>query len=241
MPAPTLHQILEQYVRVTGSYWWLLLLGVTIPFVDAVNWHLPRPIHLRPWMRLTIAFLCLAIAQFLAYRNAFSNLAQVIEEKRQSAITINQKDIEIANLNSELSKARKKVPLTDMQLEVDAYRLAEDIDSWSRTLRTLYKPSESGRPIPMSQDPGVVLFNNPPDGWYPGQAERNVLWVRYISEAFKDKFQARVLFLEGRFKERGIVSVPDSRIEQANGPLGIRAAINYLRSSASGLATRQVS
>ncbi len=82
---PTFFQTLENYLRVTASYWWLLLLGVTMPFIDGINWHLPdgRKLKLKPWHRLTITFIFLSAAQFLAYRNSQFNLYTVIQEKEQ--------------------------------------------------------------------------------------------------------------------------------------------------------------
>ena len=83
IPEPTFGETLRQYMWVTASYWWLLLLGVIMPFLDLVNWHLPKEIRFKPWVRLLIAFLCLSAAQFLAYRNSQHNLYTVIDEKSQ--------------------------------------------------------------------------------------------------------------------------------------------------------------
>jgi hypothetical protein len=100
---PTFFQVLQSYWKDTVSYWWLLLLCVTMPFIDLINWHLPEGWKLRfkPWQRLSITFVLLSVAQFLAYRNSQLNLTQVIDEKRQFSMKINY-------LQSELDKRKEK-------------------------------------------------------------------------------------------------------------------------------------
>lgn len=102
-------QVLSEYLRATIAYWWLLVLGVVIPLTELYRWHHPERKELRVpfWLRLTLGIGCLFVAQFLAYRDSIKNLSEVIEDKRQFNMAINELNQELQKRESDLAKAQQ--------------------------------------------------------------------------------------------------------------------------------------
>ena len=129
----------------------------------------------------------------------------------------------------------KPAPLPqDVQLEIDAYSLAEEIDYWWRGQRALY-PAD--HPLSLAFDPDVLLFQNPPPEWeLNAGADREGDWKNFLLGQFEHQhYQDRSIALVEQFKQRGIEVLQEPRLENVNGPLGIRQTIVSLRKAASDL------
>lgn len=81
------------YLVTAAAYWWVLVPGALMPGHDV--WELifgkrKSEKKIPRWVELAVVFICLSIAQFLAYRNVRQNLDTVIYEKQQLSIKVNQ-------------------------------------------------------------------------------------------------------------------------------------------------------
>jgi hypothetical protein len=114
-----LKQIISEYARITFSYWWLLLVGGVMLLPDIYKFLHPtgKEINFPKWVRWSAAFICLSLAQFLAYRNQAMNLATVIEEKRQKVIENNSLIAQFQNQSNNLEQVRQKVKDLEGQIK----------------------------------------------------------------------------------------------------------------------------
>jgi hypothetical protein len=96
--------ILKDNLYAVAAYWWVIVVGVVMPFLDLLKFLHPTKhweFKLHPSLRIAIAALALIIAEFLAYKDQASNLAAVIEAKRQLSMQLNSKNTEIAQLQQQ--------------------------------------------------------------------------------------------------------------------------------------------
>ena len=73
-------QVLADYGHAVLPYWWAILTGFAMPFIDLLKWHgheftVPR------WLKISITISAFFVAQFFAYRDSLRNFDQVKQEK----------------------------------------------------------------------------------------------------------------------------------------------------------------
>ncbi len=118
---PTLPQMIREYIWTVGAYWWVIVPGVLMPLRDVFN-ILERLGKTPRWVELAVVFVCLSIAQFLAYRNTVTNLYAVIEEKRQFSMKINTLESENGSLHAENERLTRQINQLVLPESVDSLR-----------------------------------------------------------------------------------------------------------------------
>lgn len=138
MLEPTLFQIAKGYLGATITYWWILVPGLLMPLPDIYK-HFLHPkgkdLPIPRWVRLTAGAGCLFLAQFLAYRDAATNVARTGEEKRQLSVQTSEQSSRIASDEKEIGALRAEVAQTATarepknSLRKRVMRLADDLDA----------------------------------------------------------------------------------------------------------------
>jgi hypothetical protein len=169
---------------------------------------------------------------------ADTNLTAVISEKQDFSRTINSLNQQIIALQQQIDFSKHHSPIAvDVQLENDAYRLAENIDSWWSGFAAT--PSATAT---IFDSCDYQRFSNPPDWFMPNDAAgtRRGAWMATMKQGFRDKYLPLNLAYVEQFKQRGIQPIPSSMpyIENPDGPIAIRQTVENLRQSAGKLATR---
>jgi hypothetical protein len=120
-------------IRAVFAYWWVILVGVIMPFLDLLKFLHPKSKEFRfpHWARIGIAALAIVIAELLAYRNQERNLVIVIEEKRHLSIEKNALSEELRGVKDQLSTCKALVP-ADKSLKV---RLLQAADNYEKLWR----------------------------------------------------------------------------------------------------------
>src|SRR5579871_1377055 len=93
----SLWPILSDYSMAVGKYWYAIVVGIVLSWIDFAERSLGTWWILRPWVRLVTVTLGFAVAQFLAYRDLY--LAHANEKERDATkhiaeITELQKKVE---------------------------------------------------------------------------------------------------------------------------------------------------
>jgi|SRR5277367_5660956 len=104
---PALWQVVEDYFHITIAYWWVMVPGVLMPLRDVLRVFKrfgPTP----KWVELTVIFVCLFLAQFLAFRRARIDLAIVVEDKKQFSMEINSLHIQLDGKTQQLQQETTK-------------------------------------------------------------------------------------------------------------------------------------
>jgi hypothetical protein len=110
MYQPTLLQLIYSYAISTVAHRWLLVVGVLMPLPDLYRHFHPKrkELFIPRWLVLTLGAGFLLLAQFLAYRDEAGNLAQVIEDKREFSIKINEQGVRLQNDEQEIADLKKR-------------------------------------------------------------------------------------------------------------------------------------
>jgi len=123
-------------LRAVASYWWVVLVGIVMPFLDLVKFLHPknREFRLHPSLRIGIAALAIVIAEVLAYRDQEKNLSAVIGEKRQLSIQNNALTEDLREKIEENTRLKSQIPSED-SLKVRAVKKAEELEKFLRKRR----------------------------------------------------------------------------------------------------------
>jgi hypothetical protein len=110
--------VITDNLHAVASYWWVILVGVILPFLDILKFLHPknREFRLHPSLRIGIVALAVVVAEVLAYSDQGKNLARVVEDKRLQ-------NVEMNSLNDQLRSAMKE--RDDFKKAADAYKGSE--------------------------------------------------------------------------------------------------------------------
>jgi hypothetical protein len=123
--------IITDNLRAVATYWWVVLVGVIMPFLDLLRFLHPksREFRLPHWARIGIAALAIVAAESLAYRHLGRNLVTVIAEKRQLSIDNNGLTEQLRQSTQQLSECRALVP-GEKSLKVRARVAADEFEKF---------------------------------------------------------------------------------------------------------------
>jgi hypothetical protein len=129
--------IIADNLRAVASYWWILVAGGVLPFLDVLSFLHPknREVKLHPSLRIGIAALAIVIAELLAYRDQSKNLTHVVEDKRLLSIQINSSKEQLdstARDRDEAKRAAEACQGSETSLKKRALHMADDYEKFWR-------------------------------------------------------------------------------------------------------------
>jgi hypothetical protein len=74
---------LTGYGHAVSAYWWAILAGMAVLFVDVLKWRGTES-KVPTWVKITLAISAFSVAQFLAYRDSMLDFERVRHEKRDA-------------------------------------------------------------------------------------------------------------------------------------------------------------
>jgi hypothetical protein len=172
--------------------------------------------------------------------NDHSTLAQGVaranDANKQEQNTSQSLQGQVQNLQRQLDATKHRQP-EDTELEIDAYQLADQIETWFAAPDGVFSWLEQPKSFDQLQPTDDARFSHAPAHWEPSNPSRDHDWSTMVIQRFNTNFQSRVISLAEHFKERGVFYDGPTNVDINNvtGPVGIRAAINYLRKSAAQL------
>jgi hypothetical protein len=98
-PWPTL----TNYGRAVSAYWWVLLAGMAVLFVDGLKWK-GRESKVPMWLKITFVISAFSLAQFLAYRDSTLDYERVRHERSDAIGERNELKSEVAGQQSKLEE-----------------------------------------------------------------------------------------------------------------------------------------
>lgn len=123
-------------LRAIGPYWWVILTGAVMPFLDLLKFAHPTrhwEFKLHPSLRVAIIALGIIIAELLAYRDQRANLFKVIEEKQQCSLQVNSLNQQILDMQGRISTLSKATRIeSPNSLRRRTIRLADEILAWEQ-------------------------------------------------------------------------------------------------------------
>lgn len=183
--------VITNNLRAVASYWWVLLAGTVMPFLDIFKFLHPknREFRLHPSLRIGIAALAIVIAEVLAYRDQGKNLSNVIGEKQQLSIENNTLNEELKAKINENAKLKAYVPSED-SLKVRAVTKAEELEKFFGQ-RAKHEPkcTQTSKMTPEQQQAVIAPC-----------AKYNMETMRLYSQLFAPDIMAMV----AEFKSKGI-------------------------------------
>lgn len=133
---PSLVQAGWSYIRTTIAYWWVIVPGIIMPLRDVLN--IFKKLGKTPrWLELAVIFVCLLLAQFLAYRNCAINLYRVIDEKREKSIEVNSLQDGIRRENIEIDRLKDSIE--------NLQEGKEEIKTYITSVNSPYQEAPEGR------------------------------------------------------------------------------------------------
>lgn len=124
-----MREIVIDNLHAVLPYWWVILVGVVMPFLDLFKFLHPknREFRLHPSVRIGIAALAIVVAELLAYGDQRRNLVTVIAEKRQLSIANNYLSEELRRADQALKECQRKVP-SETSLKMRLLKAAQDYE-----------------------------------------------------------------------------------------------------------------
>ncbi|SRR5713101_308723 len=189
---PTVFHMILDYICTTFAYWWVIVPGALMPARDIFN--LFKRLGKTPrWLELAVIFVCLTVAQFLAYRNTVHNLYTVIDEKRQCNIQKNAQAATINELNTKLSEFIQPEPPDSLRRRT--VKLADEFSIYlASMLENKNKPPDAS---PNSADPN-------PSEERKKEIQASQAYYRGIEDYYAKHFRNRFVGIVKEYENRGV-------------------------------------
>jgi hypothetical protein len=129
-----MREVLLDNLRAVAAYWWVILVGVIMPFIDLIKFLHPTKhieFKLHPSVRIGLAALAIIIAQLLAFRDQARNLQIVIEDKKQFSIEVNSRKQQVHELSEQIVSMKSRMP-DDTSLKIRLMRAADEYEHFWR-------------------------------------------------------------------------------------------------------------
>jgi len=98
-PWPTL----TDYGHAVSAYWWAILAGMAVLFVDVLKWR-GRESKVPMWLKTTLAVSAFSVAQFLAYRDSMLDFERVRHERSDAIGERDTLKVEVARQQAKLEE-----------------------------------------------------------------------------------------------------------------------------------------
>jgi hypothetical protein len=187
-----MREIFLDNLHAVMAYWWVILIGVIMPFLDLIKFlHPTRHIEfkLHPSLRIAIAAIAVILAQFLAYKDQATNLAVVTEDKRQLSVRLNSLNQQMKDMGDEIADLRGKAQPdkreTRHSLRRRVWRLADEIQRFWAAKR---KEAPSSTP---GEDQQVTN-------------QKMAKWIASSEHECNDRFKEKILGLVQELDAKGI-------------------------------------
>lgn len=112
---------LTDYGRALSAYWWAILVGMAVLFVDVLKWR-GRESKVPMWPKTTLAISAFSLAQFLVYRDSMLDFERVGHERSDA---IGDRD----ELKSEVARQQGKLEEKDNLIQSQQNLINEKIVS----------------------------------------------------------------------------------------------------------------
>lgn len=116
---------LTDYGRVLSAYWWAILAGMAVLFVDALKWR-GRESTVPTWLKITLAISAFSLAQFLAYRDSMLDFERV---RHEGSDVINERDQLKLEVGRQQAKLEEKDNVIQSQQNLINEKIASSLES----------------------------------------------------------------------------------------------------------------
>ncbi len=102
--------MLTDYGHALFAYWWAILAGIAVPFVDVLKWR-GREFWAPTWLKITLAISAFSVAQFLAYRDSMLDLERARHERSDAVGDRSELKLEVARQQAKLEEKDNLIQL----------------------------------------------------------------------------------------------------------------------------------